>query len=204
MIDDVEILKQTTKYKGYVSVDNVELRHRLFCGDLGKPIKRDLIRVNRAVSVLPYDPVRDEVIFIRQFRIGAWGAGAPPWMVESVAGVIDKGEDPKTTARRETMEETGCVAGDLHYICEYFPSPGVITEHVKLYCGIVDTAKAGGHFGLEDEGEDIEAIVRPWDDAWADVETGKLFDAKLLLSMMWLSQKKESLLRGSQTGKEPV
>lgn len=204
MSDDVKILNQANKYKGYVSVENVELRHRLLSGKLGPSIKRDMIRVNRAVSVLPYDPVRDEVIFIRQFRVGVWGAGVAPWLEESVAGVIDPGEVPEATARRETIEETGCVVSDLKYICEYFPSPGVITEHLTLYCGIVDTENAGGHFGLEEEGEDIEAIVKPWDEAWSEVENGRLFDAKLLLSMMWLSQKKESLFHCSQTGKEPV
>jgi ADP-ribose pyrophosphatase len=204
MSDDVEILDQTTKYDGYVGVDHVRLRHRLFSGGLGAPIDRDLIRGNKAVGILPYDPIRDEVVFVRQFRIGVWGAGEPPWLVESVAGIIDDGEDPETTARRETIEETGCAVSDLHFVCEYFSSPGIITEHVKLYCGITDTAGAGGNHGLVHEGEDIEAIVKPWDEAWEDVQTGKLFDAKLLLIMMWLSQKKESLLHGSQNRKEPV
>ena len=204
MSDDVEIVEQTRKYEGYVRVDTVRLRHRQFTGELGPEIKRDLIHVHKAVAVLPYDPVRDAVIFIRQFRVGPWGAGENPWLVESVAGVIDEGEDPETTARRETREETGCDLSDLHFVCEYFPSPGVITEHVKLYCGIANTENAGGTHGLAEEGEDIESIVKPWEEAWNDVQTGMIRDAKLLLTMMWLSQKKESLIRGSQTRKEPV
>lgn len=204
MSDDVEILDQTTKYEGYVRVDSVKLRHGLLSGGLGTPIERDLIRVHTAVGVLPYDPVRDEVVLIRQFRIGVWGAGEPPWLVESVAGVIDDGEDPETTARRETIEETGCTVGDLHYVCEFFSSPGLITERIKLYCGITDTAGAGGNHGLAHEGEDIETFVKPWDEAWKEVQMGKIYDAKLLLIMMWLSQKKEFIIRGSQNRKEPV
>lgn len=204
MNNDVEILDQTTRYEGYVRVENIKLRHGQFSGDLGIPIVRDLIRVHTAVGVLPYDPVRDEVVFVRQFRIGVWGAGAPPWLVESVAGVIDDGEDPETTARRETLEETGCTLGELYYVGEYYPSPGLITERIKLFCGITDTTDAGGNHGLAHEGEDIEAIVKPWDEAWDDVQTGKLNDAKLLLILMWLSQKKESLFGCSQNPKEPV
>jgi ADP-ribose pyrophosphatase len=190
MSDDVKILDQTNKYDGYIRVDNIRLRHRLTTGELGPPITRDLIRTNRAVGVLPYDPIRDEVVFIRQFRIGPWGAGESPWLVECVAGVIDEGEVPEMTARRETLEETGCTVQELHYVSEYYSSPGLLTEHMKLYCGIIDTTKAGGNYGLADEGEDIESFVKPWEEAWNEVQTGKIQDAKLLLIMMWLSQKK--------------
>jgi len=204
MSDDVEILDRTTKYEGYVRIDSIRLRHRLFSGGLGAPIRRDMIRVHTAVGVLPYDPVRDEVVFIRQFRIGVWGAGEPPWLVEAVAGVIDDGEDPETAARRETIEESGCTVGDLHYVCEFFPSPGLITERIKLYCGITDTAGAGGNHGLAHEGEDIEVLIKTWDEAWEEVQTGRIYDAKLLLAMMWLSQKRESIVHYSQNPKEAV
>ena len=204
MSDDVEVLGQSTKYDGYVRVENVELRHRLLSGDMGGPVKRDLVRVGRAVGVVPYDPVRDEVVFVRQFRIGVWGAGQPPWLVESVAGVIDDGEDAETAARRETEEETGCILSDLHFVCEYFTSPGLISEHVRLYCGITDTSNTGGRYGLADEGEDIDAFAKPWCEAWKDVEDGRIQDAKLLLILNWLSQKKDSLIHCSQTRKEPV
>ena len=204
MSDDVEILDQRTNYEGYLRVDNVHLRHRLNSGELGPPLVRDLVRAKQAIGILPYDPVRDEVVFVRQFRIGVWGAGEPPWLIECVAGVIDEGEEPETTARRETKEETGCTVSDLHNVCEYYPSPGILSERIKLFCGIIDTSTAGGVHGLAQEGEDIESIVKPWEEAWDDVQTGKLYDAKLLLIMMWLSQKKESLLHGSQTRKEPV
>lgn len=204
MSTDVEIQDRTTEYDGYVHVENITLKHRLFSGGMGSAVRRDLVRVNEAVGIVPYDPVRDELVLIRQFRIGVWGAGASPWLVESVAGVIDEGEDPKETARRETLEETGCTVTDLHYVCEYFPSPGVITENIKLYCGITDTTNAGGVHGLAHEGEDIEAFVKPWAEAWQDLQSGRLHDAKLLLILMWLSQKRESLLTGSQTSEEPV
>ena len=98
----------------------------------------------------------------------------------------DGGEPPETTARRETMEEAGCTVSYLHFVCENFSSPGLITEHVKLYCGITDTEGAGGIHGLEHEGEDIEAFVKPWHEAWEDVLTNTIYDAKLLLILMWL------------------
>ena len=58
--------------------------------------------------MLPFDPVRDEVVLIRQFRIGALAAGRDPWPVEIVAGIIEAGESADQVARRETLKETGC------------------------------------------------------------------------------------------------
>lgn len=204
MSDDIEILDLTNEYDGYVSVDRITLRHRVSSGGLGEPVRRDLVRVPAAVGVLPYDPARDEVVLVRQFRIGVWGANGPAWLVECTAGVIDPGEDPEATARRETVEETGCSLSDLHFVCDYYPSPGVITERIRLYCGITNTAGAGGNHGLVHEGEDIEAFVKPWNEVWNEVQAGRIYDAKLLLTIMWLSQKKEFLRRYSQNPKDPV
>ena len=90
---DVEIIAREQKYGGYAKIEQFTLRHSLFAGGWSRPITRELIERGHAVAVLPYDPVRDEVILIRQFRMGAWGAGDPPWMVETVAGIIEDGED---------------------------------------------------------------------------------------------------------------
>jgi len=204
MSDDIDLLDRTTEYDGYVRVDRIRLRHPLLSGGVSAPLQRDLIQIPAAVGILPYDPFRDEVVLIRQFRVGVWGAGDKPWLVETVAGVIDDGEDAETTARREALEEAGCTIDDLHYVGEYYSSPGVITERIKLYCGITDTRETGGHHGLAHEGEDIEAFVKPWNEAWAEVQSGGFRDAKILITMMWLSQKKEFLLHYSQNRKEPV
>ena len=192
--EDVEIVAREQKYNGYAKIDTVSLRHSLFAGGWSKPINRELIERGHAVAVLPYDPIRDEVLLIRQFRIGAWGAGEAPWMVETVAGIIEEGETAEDVARRETREETGCDVGTLHRVCDYFASPGIMTEKITVYCGITDTSNAGGFFGLEEEGEDIQAFVTSWDDIWADVKAGNVLDAKIMLATMWLSQNRDSLI----------
>lgn len=192
--DDVDILSQDRQYRGYAKIDKVTLRHRLFAGGWSKPITRELIERGHAVAVLPYDPVRDEVILIRQFRIGTWGAGEAPWMVETVAGIIEEGEQAEDVARRETMEETGCTLGALHHVCDYFVSPGIMTEKITVYCGITDTTNAGGNFGLEEEGEDIQAFTVPLNAIQDDVNAGRIVDAKIMLAIMWLSQNRDSLI----------
>ena len=42
-----------------------------------------------AAAVLPYDPERDAVVLIEQFRPGAYAAGVDPWLIEVVAGIIE-------------------------------------------------------------------------------------------------------------------
>ena len=81
-----------------------------------------------AVCVLPYDPQRDRVVLIEQFRVGALGKVDNPWLIELVAGLIDKDESPDEVARREAVEEAGLELADLWPVTRYFPSPGAATS----------------------------------------------------------------------------
>lgn len=202
MSKHVQVIERATMHDGYASVERVKLRHRLFAGGWSKPVTREVVRRGHAVGVLPYDPVRDEVVLIRQFRIGAWGDGRDPWLVETVAGIIDEGETAEQVARRETLEECGCTLSDLHRVCDYLASPGVMTECITLFCGITETAGAGGIHGLGDEGEDIQAFVAPFDEVWADIHAGRIVDAKLMLVMNWIGHNRESLVSRFSRGKD--
>ena len=194
MSSDVEVVERTRMHQGYASVDRIRLRHRLFAGGWSGAITRELIERGHAVGVLPYDPTRDEVVLIRQFRVGAWGAGCDPWMVETVAGIIEEGETPEQVARRETLEECGCTLTALHRVCDYLASPGVMTECITLYCGITDASGTGGIFGLDHEGEDVQAFTASLRDVWTDVQAGRMMDAKVMLLVNWIWQNRESLV----------
>jgi 8-oxo-dGTP pyrophosphatase MutT (NUDIX family) len=89
--------------------------------------------------MLPYDPQRDEVVLIEQFRVGALGKTDNPWLIELVAGLIDKEEQPEEVAHREAQEEAGLVIGALWPMTKYFPSPGGSNEFVHLYLGRCET-----------------------------------------------------------------
>lgn len=73
----------------------MHLRHELFAGGMSREISRELFVRHDAVCVLPYDPQRDEVVLIEQFRVGAMDKGANPWLVELVAGLIDRTNNRK-------------------------------------------------------------------------------------------------------------
>ena len=193
---DVEILARPVAHDGYLRVEAIRLRHRLHDGGWSRPLDRELIERGHAVGVLPYDPALDRVVLIRQFRIGAWGAGAPdPWLLETVAGIIDQGETPEDVARREAMEECGCRIDTLLPVCRYYASPGVMTERIEIFIGIADVSDISGFHGLENEDEDIEALTMAFDEAVAAIEDGRIEDVKAIVGLQWIAARREDLRR---------
>ena len=195
---DVDVINRETSFSGFLRVDKFQLKHKLFEGGWSGIINRELsVRVD-AVGVLLFDPDRDEVVLVRQFRVGALNEESSPWMLEIVAGMVDKGESFEAAAIRESAEEADCKTIELVRVCDYFNSPGVSDEKVTLFCGKVDTSNAGGVFGLKGEHEDIEVVVMASDDAFKAVESGAINNAMSIIALQWLVLNKEELLRNWQ------
>ena len=148
-----------------------------------------LMERGEVAAVLPFDPVRKEVVLIEQFRVGAWSADwAQPWLVECVAGVVEAGETPEEMVKREAREEAGCDLTALEPIAQYFSTPGACSEKVDLFCGRVDATGLGGVHGLVEEGEDIRATVWPVAEALAMLESGQIYNSMTLIALQWLAR----------------
>lgn len=118
-------------HAGFFALDLWHLRHRRFDGEMSPRLTREVFVAGDAVTVLPYDPVRDRVLLVEQLRMGPLGRGDPlPWQLEAIAGRIDPGETPEDAARREAIEEAGLVLGCLKKVAEYYPTPGAVTEYL--------------------------------------------------------------------------
>ena len=185
--DDVEVVEREACFRGFYQLDRLHLRHRLFAGGMGKLISRELFVRHDAVCVLPYDPQRDCVVLIEQFRVGALDKSLNPWLIELVAGLIDKDEQPEQVARREAVEEAGLELAELWPLTQYYPSPCGSDERVHLYVGRCDSRGAGGVHGLEDEGEDIRVLVWSLDEALAAVANGRIDNAASIIALQWLA-----------------
>ncbi|MWV11854.1 NUDIX domain-containing protein [Pseudomonas sp. R-28-1W-6] len=185
--DAVEIIQRETCFQGFYKLDRLQLRHRLFAGGMGPELNRELFVRHDAVCVLPYDPQRDCVVLIEQFRVGAMDKNGNPWLLELVAGLIDKDEEPEQVARREAVEEADLTLGALWPITTYFPSPGGSDERVHLYVGRCDSQGAGGVHGLAEEGEDIRVHVWPLEDALQAVGDGRINNAASIIALQWLA-----------------
>ena len=189
----VEIVQRDTCFQGFYRLDRVRLRHELFAGGMGREISRELFVRHDSVCVLPYDPQRDEVVLIEQFRVGALGKTANPWLVELVAGLIDKDEQPEQVAHREAQEEAGLTFSALWPMTRYFPSPGGSDELVHLYLGRCSSEGAGGLHGLEEEGEDIRVRVWAFEDALQAVRDGLIANAASIIALQWLALNRDEV-----------
>ncbi|SET39275.1 ADP-ribose pyrophosphatase [Nitrosomonas marina] len=190
---DLQILEQAVCYQGFFRIDRFRLRHRLFSGGWSQPIVRELFERGHAAAVLPYDPDRDEIILIEQFRVGAMSAPGGPWLLEIVAGIIEDGEQADEVVKRESVEEAGCVVADLIPLYDYLVSPGGMTERVTLFCGRVDAARAGGIFGVAHEGEDIRVHVVAYDIALQYLRSGKINSASAIIALQWLALNRDQV-----------
>src|SRR5713101_1312702 len=95
---DVEILGAEIGFARHLRVEVVRFRHRLFAGGWSGERVFDVVRRGAAAGIVLYDPERDSVILIEQFRVPALYAGRSPWQLEAVAGLIDAGETPEEVA----------------------------------------------------------------------------------------------------------
>ncbi len=184
---DVEVLQRETCFKGFYRLDRLHLRHRQFAGGMGPALSRELFVRHDAVCVLPYDPQRDSVVLIEQFRVGAMDKSVNPWLLELVAGLIDKDEQPEEVAHREAEEEAALQLAALWPITQYDPSPGGSDERVHLYLGRCDSEGVGGVHGLAEEGEDIRVHVWPLEDALQAVRDGRIDNAASIIALQWLA-----------------
>lgn len=191
--NEYEILERKTPFQGYFRIDKYKLRHGRFAGGWTEPFYREVFERGHAAAVLPYDPLRDEVVLQEQFRIGALEAPGSPWLLEIVAGIIDAGESAEEVARREAVEEAGLQLQDIHHIQDYFASPGGTTERVSLFVGRVDSSNAGGTFGLAAEAEDIRVRVLPFEQAMAELAGRPINVASILIAMQWLALNRDML-----------
>ena len=191
--DDVEIQDRETCYEGFMSLERLRLRHGRFDGGWTGPLIREVLVRGLAVAVLLYDPVRDTVVLIEQFRSGALVAGENAWMVEIVAGISHEGEDPADVARRETLEETGLAVESLEPVARFMPSPGGSSEVVQIFVGRVDAEGAGGYHGVEGEGEDIRVFRLPAAEAFEMLDDGRIDTAITLIGLQWLARNHQAL-----------
>jgi len=197
--NDYEIVKREVPYQGIFRMARYQLRFRLYDGGWSNTLTREITERKPGVGVLPYDPILDHVVLIEQFRPGAMANPQSPWLIEVVAGISDKGEQPPDIAVREANEEAGCEILDLYPICEYFVSPGGSNEYFWLFCGRIDASDIGGIHGLREENEDIRTFTLPADEAFMLVQEGKIKTPPAIISLQWLQLNREWLKQLWQT-----
>lgn len=148
--------------------------------------QRETYDRGNGATILVYDPDRRTVLLARQFRYPAYVNDHPDGMlIETAAGLLD-GDAPDVAIRREASEELGVALGTLQHIFDLYMSPGSVTERVHFYAAPYSAAdRTGRGGGLEDEGEDIEVLEIPFDEALTMVADGRIVDGKTVILLQW-------------------
>jgi ADP-ribose pyrophosphatase len=143
--------------------------------------------------VLPYDPVRDEIVLIEQFRIGAGNDPAGPWLIEIIAGLQEQDESEEEVIHREAQEEAGCEISNLIPVHHYYSSPGSSNEQIHIYFARTDTTELGGVHGIDDEGEDIRVHIVNSEQAFKWLDQGRIDSALPIIALQWFKLNRDAI-----------
>lgn len=198
---DVRIANVEVLSDNWYTLRRVDFDHR---DDGGRWVRQQREAYDRGngATVLLVDWGRRTVLLTRQFRIPAYLNGHPDGMlIEAAAGLLDD-DDAETAIRREAEEETGCRIGAIAPLFELFMSPGSVTERVAFFVAEYQPSdRVGDGGGLAEEGENIEVIEVGLDQAYEQIESGAIVDAKTVLLLQWARlQELWSVRAGSVVG----
>ncbi|MCI7234226.1 MAG: NUDIX hydrolase [Oscillospiraceae bacterium] len=140
----------------------------------GSIAPRELVIHSGGVCVVPLTD-DNKVIMVRQFR---YAFGEP--LLEIPAGKLEKGEEHRSAALRELEEETGAKCTSFEYLGVCYPSVAYLTEKIHMYLA------RGLSFGKAhlDEGEFLDVIRVPLDEAVEMVMRGEIPDAKTQIALL--------------------
>ncbi len=142
--------------------------------------------------MLPYDPQRDRVLLVEQFRAPVFMAGdRMPWVWEPIAGLLEPGETAAEAARREALEEADLAFRHLEPAGEMYSSTGSSTEYLHLFIGLTDLPDTAAGLGGVDAGEDIKSAVITYDELMQRVDNRLCRDMPLVTTALWLARHRD-------------
>lgn len=148
-------------------------------------MSRETYDRGNGATILLYNLERRSVILVRQFRFPTYGEGHDGFLVETPAGLLDNAS-PEQRIRAEVEEETGYRVGTVRKVFEVYMSPGSVTEKLHFFVGEYQAdARAGDGGGNWEEGEDIEVMEIPIQQALLMVAEGEIADGKTIILLQY-------------------
>jgi len=180
-----KIINKKNLYSGFFSLNKYEFIHEKHNGEWTSAVEREVFSGAHVSTLLPYDPIKKEIILIQQFRAGVLSRYDENYLFEIVAGIIDEGENPEQTAIRECFEETGCEVKKIYPIQSYFPAPGSSESYYHLYLGEIQAFDGERIKGLEKENEDILVKSFKIDEVRQMLKEKKITNGLTLVALQW-------------------
>jgi 8-oxo-dGTP pyrophosphatase MutT (NUDIX family) len=147
----------------------------------GAEVGREVIEHPGAVGIVAIDEA-GQVLLIRQYR---HPAGRMLW--EIPAGLRDvAGEPPLVTARRELLEEAGYLAADWHVLADFFTSPGITSERLRVYLarGLTRVPDAEREYVPDHEEAHLTVEWAPLDVVVSRILAGKLHNGVMMIGVL--------------------
>ncbi len=189
----VSVAKETLNHDGFRAVFTYDYRE----DQSGLEARREIVVGKHAVALVVFDPKLEKLVMIRQFRLGAQLANGRGMTVEIPAGLIDEGEEPQDTARRELFEETGLEAKRITPLCNFLTTPGLTSETIHLYYAEVDAGNLAENGGMASETEETFPFMLSVDEALAAVDNNKIHNGIAMLGLLWFSRHRKTLTGNS-------
>lgn len=182
--DRIRIKSERVLSDGYCVLTTTTFEWRRDDGEWQSQSRETYHRDN-AAALLPYNLSQRTVVLVRQFRYPAYVRGYDDLLIEAAAGLLDN-ETPEKRIRAEAEEETGYRLGEVRKIFEAFMAPGAVTEKMHFFVAEYDAKmRIGPGGGLADEGEEIEVLELPVDEALAMIDDGRIVDAKTIMLLQY-------------------
>ncbi len=181
---DYKVIKKERVYQGFFGMDEYIIEHDRFDGG-SIQAKRENMERGDAAALLLFDPKADEVLLLEQFRIGPAARNDNPWLIEIVAGMIDKGETAEQAVIREAQEEAGFIPTEVKFLGRYYTTPGACSERIDLFLGLVDKQypiSLGG--GCDEEQEDIRSFWVSRETSLQMLAEGKIASGAPMLALL--------------------
>lgn len=191
-----KIIKKSNLAKRFgFRLEEVIFRYERYNGNMSEEIVRLNFNRGDSVAAVVHNPKYDTIVLIEQFRYSAHTAG-DGWIIELPAGIIlpeDEG-DQKKALKRELRDEIGYNTENFSQIMTFYPSVGGSSERIFLYYVTVsEKDRVGDGGGREEEGEDIRCLSFKVEEAIRKVDEGHILDAKTIIGLQWLRQKRHEV-----------
>ena len=180
-----KIINKKNLYSGFFNLNKYQFIHQKHDGNWTNEVEREIFSGAHVSTLLPYDPIKKEIILIKQFRAGVISRYDDDYLYEIVAGIIDNNEKPEETAKRECLEETGCEVNKIKTIQSYFPAPGSSESYYHLFLGEVNSFKGKRIMGLKSENEDILVKAFKVDRVRKMLKNKQIINGLTLIALQW-------------------
>lgn len=195
MKENVKFKERTILNEGYFPLERIVYSHKKIDGDWSQNREQEIVHRGDVVTVIPYDPVLNKIVLIKQFRLGAYLDTVrlekdqfTGEIMELVSGSVDQGETIEQAARRELAEETNLTCNELFPLGSILVSPSFSDERMHFMCAKIDSS----HFhpqlcGIESDGESILPIIKDCSEVFRMLHSDKLARASTIIALYRLN-----------------